>query len=250
VLGQDLEGGFLESPADDCSPGTPAVSQQIDDLLILVNLVDIDGEGGVLGGAGPCYIRNDTDLTILGTMQFDIADLETIEADGFLSNVVLHEMGHVLGFGTLWEFQSLLIDPVPDEASPNPDPPHDPHFIGTQALSSFDDIGGTSYVASAKVPVENIGGLGTWNGHWRESVFDQELMTGFIGAGSSPLSVVTLASLADQGYSVDFTQADSYTLPAAIAAFSTGPTLRLHNDILRRPIRKVDSRGRVTAVLR
>jgi hypothetical protein len=115
VITQDLEGGFLDAPADDCGGSTPAVKQNVDDLLILVNLVEIDGAGGVLGGAGPCYIRTEGDLTILGTMQFDTADLAMLEADGFLSSVVLHEMGHVLGFGTLWERQNLLVDPVPDE---------------------------------------------------------------------------------------------------------------------------------------
>jgi hypothetical protein len=75
-------------------------------------------------------------------------------------------------------------------------------------------------------------------------------MTGFIGAGISPLSVVTLASLADQGYQVDFAKADVYTLGMALQAFERGRTLKLEKDILRRPIRKVDIRGRVTGTLR
>ena len=251
----DLEDGFLNIPPSACVAGAPAVSQDIDDVLILVSLVPIDGEGGILGGAGPCYVRDfgiqDVfevgDLTILGTMQFDTDDLEMLEAEGFLSNVILHEMGHVLGFGTLWEAQGLLVDPA-EGAIPNPEA--DPHFIGSQAIVLFDDVGGTAYVAGAKVPVENTGGPGTADGHWRETVFDRELMTGFIGAGTSPLSVVTLASLADQGYSVDFTKADGYTLAMALQAFETGRTLKLQGDILRRPIRKVDARGRVTGMLR
>jgi hypothetical protein len=251
----DLEDGFLDIPPADCAASAPAVSQDIDDVLILVSLVPIDGEGGILGGAGPCYVRDfgvqDVfevgDLTILGTMQFDTDDLKTLEAEGFLSNVILHEMGHVLGFGTLWEPENLLVDPA-EGAIPNPSA--DPHFIGSQALALFDDVGGTAYVAGAKVPVENTGGPGTADGHWRESVFDRELMTGFIGSGTSPLSVVTLGSLADQGYSVDFTKGDSFTLATALQAFERGRTLKLQGDILRRPIRKVDKRGRVTGLLR
>jgi hypothetical protein len=256
AISGDLEDGFFNEAIDPgCVSGAPNISQNIDDVLILVNLVPIDGEGGVLGGAGPCYVRDfgiqDVfevgDLTILGTMQFDTDDLEMLEAEGFLSNVILHEMGHVLGFGTLWESQGLLVDPAEGEI---PNPGADPHFIGSQAIVSFDDVGGTAYVAGAKVPVENTGGPGTADGHWRESVFDRELMTGFIGAGTSPLSVVTLASLADQGYSVDFTKADGYTLAMALQAFERGRTLKLQGDILRRPIRKVDARGRVTGMLR
>jgi hypothetical protein len=156
-------------------------------------------------------------------------------------------MGHVLGFGTLWSLQNLLIDPAEGDI-PNPDA--DPHFIGSQAIAAFDDIGGVAYLTGAKVPVENTGGPGTADGHWRESVFDRELMTGFIGSGTSPLSVVTLASLADVGYGIDFTKADGYTLALALQAFDTRPKLRLKNDILRMPLRKVDARGRVTSVLR
>jgi hypothetical protein len=251
----DLEDGFLNIPPSDCAAGAPAVSQDIDDVLILVSLVPIDGEGGILGGAGPCYVRDfgiqDVfevgDLTILGTMQFDTDDLETLEAEGFLSSVILHEMGHVLGFGTLWDAQSLLVDPAEGQF---PNPAADPHFIGSQAIGAFDDVGGTAYVSGEKVPVENTGGPGTADGHWRESVFDRELMTGFIGAGTNPLSVVTLASLADQGYSVDFTKADGYTLAMALQVFDKGRTLKLKGDILRRPIRKVDARGRITGLLR
>ncbi|HET6778432.1 MAG TPA: leishmanolysin-related zinc metalloendopeptidase [Gemmatimonadales bacterium] len=243
----DLEDGFLDIPAADCAVDAPAVSQDIDDVLILVSLVPIDGEGGTLGGAGPCYIRTVGDLTILGTMQFDTDDLEMLEAEGFLSNVILHEMGHVLGFGTLWDRQNLLVDPAEGDF---PNPLADPHFIGAQAIAAFDDVGGTTYVAGAKVPVENTGGPGTADGHWRESVFDRELMTGFIGSGTSPLSIVTLSSLADQGYAIDFTKADGYTLTLALKAFDTRKQLQLKNDILRMPLRKVDSRGRVTSVLR
>jgi hypothetical protein len=240
-----------------CASEAPQINQNIDDVLILVSLVPIDGPGGILGGAGPCYVRDfgtpdvfeTGDLTVLGTMQFDTDDLEMIEADGFLSNVILHEMGHVLGFGTLWGVQGLLVDPVPNRNPPDPDPPEDPHFIGAQGLSSFEEIGGATYTG-AKVPVENTGGPGTSNGHWRESVFESELMTGFIGLGSSPLSVVTLASLADQGYGVDFTKAEAFTLTLGLKAFTSGPKLRLENDVLRIPLRKVDARGRVTGMHR
>ena len=240
----DIPDGFLDAPAGTCGSSSPQVTQNIDDVVILVTLVPIDGQGGVLGGAGPCWIRDAGDLTILGSMQFDTEDLEMLEADGFLSNVVLHEMGHVLGIGTLWGIQGFLADP-----SLPPSSGSDPHFTGAQAVAAFDNVGGVAYVTGAKVPVENTGGEGTADGHWRESVLGNELMTGFIGAGQSPLSVVTLASLADQGYGVDVAAADSYTLQLALRAFGDQPKLRLGEDILRGPIRRVDQRGRVTGVL-
>ncbi len=190
------------------------------------------------------------DLTILGAMQFDTDDLAMLEVEGILSNVVLHEMGHVLGLGTLWEAQGLLADPtIPPSPAPE-NPTADPHFTGPQAVAAFDDVGGVTYVTGEKVPVENTGGPGTADSHWRESVLDNELMTGYIAPGSSPLSVVTLASLADQGYQVDLTKADPFTLLPGLRAFASRPVIHLKNDILRGPIRKVDARGRVTGELR
>jgi hypothetical protein len=38
-----------------------------------------------------------------------------------------------------------------------------------------------------------------------------ELMTGYADAGTQPLSRITIASLEDLGYTVDYTNADSYT---------------------------------------
>lgn len=244
AITDDIQDVSLQAPAGTCGSGSPAVNQNIDDVVILVNLVAIDGPGGVLGGAGPCWIRDPGDLTILGTMQFDTADLEMMEAGGFLANVILHEMGHVLGIGTLWGIQGFLADP-----SLPPNSGTDPHFTGPAGIAAFDDVGGVAYVAGAKVPVENTGGAGTADGHWRESVLGNELMTGFIGAGLSPLSVVTLASLADQGYGVDIAAADSYSLLLSLRALDNRPKLRLGQDILRGPIRRVDSRGRITGVL-
>ena len=61
----------------------------------------IDGAGGVLGSAGPCLIR-DTGPTAVGRMRFDTADLASLEGGGQLDEVVLHEMGHVIGIGSLW----------------------------------------------------------------------------------------------------------------------------------------------------
>jgi hypothetical protein len=246
VVTGDLQDVALASTAGDCGDGSPAVNQTVDDVLILVRLVPIDGPGDVLGGAGPCYVRDPGDpLTVMGVMQFDTDDLDMLEADGILGNVILHEMGHVLGIGTLWDFQGLLADP-----SLPPNSGTDPHFTGAQAISAFDDAGGVTYVAGAKVPVENTGGEGTADAHWRESVLDSELMTGFIGSGSSPLSGITIASLGDQGYTVDLGAADGFSLLSLLRSFDSRPKLLLKNDIWRGPIKKVDRRGRVTGEFR
>ena len=94
------------------------------------------------------------------------------------------------------------------------DPAPDTHFNGLKAVAAFDAAGGSSYTG-AKVPVENMGGSGNRDSHWRESVLDNELMTTHIVLSSenNPLSAITIQAMADIGYSVDVTQADAYTLP-------------------------------------
>jgi hypothetical protein len=105
-------------------------------------------------------------------------------------------------------------------------------------------VGGAGYNEGEKVPVENSGGSGTTDGHWRESVLVNELMTGFLNAGqANPLSDVTVASLADLGYSVNLDATDLYvvTLPGA-AASETGGIVML-NDIYRGPVFLVGPSG-------
>lgn len=66
------------------------------------------------------------------------------------------------------------------------------------------------------MPVENTGGQGTREGHWRETVLGNELMTGFLSGSSQPFSRLTVATLEDLGYQVNFDAADPFTLPTAL----------------------------------
>jgi hypothetical protein len=238
------------TPPNLCFQGQPSISGLIDDVLIHVVLDSIDGPGSILGAASPCLIRSAGRLPLYGEMIFDTADVATLEQEGSFDEVVLHEMAHVLGFGTLWEPFGLNL--LAGSGGP------DPYFIGVLARAEFNRIGGTAYTGGNKVPLENMGGPGTVESHWRESVFGNELMTGFVSVGgSNPLSVVTVASMGDEGYLVNYAAADAYahtftTPPAAGAGFPGGPTptIALGNDILRLPIYTVDRIGRVAGVYR
>ena len=226
--------------------------ETIDDLMIVAAVSDIDGPGGTLGQAGPCLGHQSSGLPFYGLMQFDAADMDEMEQSGDLEDVILHEMGHVLGIGTLWN--SLRFDLLRNPASATESP--DTHFIGPLAIGAFDEAGGTGY-NGAKVPVENTGGPGTVNGHWRgnrqEPVFGMELMVGWADGGSerSPLSAITIQSLADLGYAVDVTAADPYRLPGADAARLIGETRRVPygNDIWKGPFVIVDADGRIVRVI-
>ncbi len=134
-------------------------------------------------------------------MEFDTADLAAMEAKGSLLSVILHEMGHVLGIGTLWERRGLLSGAGGSN----------PRFIGAQATAAYNQLFG---VQDTGVPLEDSGSAGTRESHWRDSLFRNELMTGWIGPGAAlPLSRVTVASLADLGYRVNLAAANPF-IPA------------------------------------
>ena len=96
----------------------------------------------------------------------------------------------------------------------------------------------------------NVGGAGTVNSHWRDGVFDPEIMTGFLNAGTNPLSVVTIASLSDLGYTVDVSQADPFSLGASLRRAGPRRGREMVNDIISDPIRRVDLTGRIVGVIR
>jgi hypothetical protein len=79
-----------------------------------------------------------------------------------------------------------------------------------------------------------------------------ELMTGFVShtiPQANPLSIVTIQSLRDQGYSVDITQADAYTLTLGLRAAATGKVVPFGDDQARVPLRLVDAQGRVVRII-
>jgi hypothetical protein len=176
-----------------------------DDLLIIVSIEPIDGPGGVLGMAGPCLVRSGGGLPPLGVVILDVDDLTPRAGDQELTHIISHEIGHVLGFGTLWNFGGRTL-----RTGTGTD---DPRFVGQEAVQAWHALG-----REGNVPVEQTGGEGTRDSHWRQSVFRNERMTGF-SAGRNifqPLSRVSVGSMADLGYTVDMSQADAFTLPSAL----------------------------------
>lgn len=184
----------------------PASSTVIDDIVIEVALVYIDGPGAngrnVLGSAGPRYARLSDGLPLSGVMYFDTYDLGLMDERGIFDEVIKHEMGHVLGIGTLWNLGA----PFPVRQL-RVGAPSEYAFVGQHANTHWQAEGGTGLL-----PIANVGAAGSIGGHWRESVLTNELMTPSIGGGTNPLSRITAASMRDLGYGIGVF-GEQYDLP-------------------------------------
>ena len=200
ILTQPLDTRAEIPPGRYCGVGFDTLVG-VENLLIFVNISYIDGLGGVLGSAGPCLVDG-SNMPRFGTMRFDSADVDVLMKSNSFNSIILHEMGHVLGIGTLWG-----------------------RFVGTSTLPVSGGFGysgvegnfGNGLVgrpSNTQAVVEDLGGLGTARSHWKEKVYTTELMTGWAEAPGvpMPLSALTVGALADLGYQVDFTKADPFTV--------------------------------------
>jgi hypothetical protein len=182
----------------------------ISSVSITVNLENIDGPGNILGSAGPDtgIITPNYLYTTSGSMTFDTSDIPGLGAA--FGDVVLHEMGHVLGIGTLWSasFATGGFVTGRQEVYVN----NSGQYTGAYGLAAYNAEFGQS---GAFIPVELGGGPGTANGHWNEvdggagltgivgpqGDFRNELMTGWLNAPSY-ISNTTVQSLQDIGFNV------------------------------------------------
>ncbi len=199
----------------------------IDDLQIEATAPFIDGAGdpltgfNILGQAAPLALRPGSFIPATGFMEFDSYDLAQMEADGSLYSVILHEMGHVLGIGTIWPLLGLVTGLNTT----------DPRFIGTEATAQYNALLGLSV---ASVPVANQGTQndGSFGSHWRESDLTNELMTPLLSGATQPISVVTIGSLADLGYVVNLSVADAYPVQVPASTSSAVMGFMLHTDTM------------------
>jgi hypothetical protein len=164
-----------------------AILDQLGSLTISATVAPIDGPGGILGFAGPDAVitigssRRNFAVAVRSSMTFDLDDFPSLIADGTLVQVIAHEMGHALGFGTLFDGNDL-IDPRggfgPIE-----------YINGQYAINGYrKDIGNP---VAMYVPLEQRFGPGTALGHWIDAppffnqsltaAFKKELMTGILG---------------------------------------------------------------------
>lgn len=213
---------------------TGTLAENTQGLIIYASVAPIDGVGKILAQAGPCFIRQTSILPAVGVMQFDEADIQNYINSGRFESVVLHEMNHVVGFGTIWSDKAVLLNPAfTNTENPTPTGSTNPRFSGAAGLAQCFAAGGSATHCTGGVAVEQCGTAGTADGHWRESftttctgtnnspvggtaAFDNEMMTGYVeGPGiSMPWSAMSIASFQDIGYTVNLLAADSYSVPS------------------------------------
>lgn len=186
-------------PDGTCVRGMP---EEIDDIYICAKYVSLDGEYGTLGAAGPRYIRSNY-LPVSGLIEFDAADVDRLLLEGTWDNLATHELGHCLGIGSFWSQLGLASGGS---------------YTGVHGCTAWQEITGCG--PGSCPPVETDGGAATAGGHWDEAVFEEELMTGYADDGDSvyPVSKVTVGSLQDLGYTVDYNAADEFIVPNPVCS--------------------------------
>lgn len=169
----------------------------------------IDGPGGVLGMAGPDQANlvqyqigrgkggaNALQRSISqgGDMLFDTDDYGA-NLIGLPFEVIVHEMAHVLGFGSLWD------DVFNEGFLRGRDPRGGPKYVAQYGLRAWREDNNMKFADG--VPIEKLGGDGTRDAHWdsQDPYFSNEMLIGF--AGGTDLTFTSLQSFKDLGFAVD-----------------------------------------------
>ncbi len=228
ALSKNLGDFRFKSAAADCFPDEPALDETHHNLLLFVSAGEVDGSGGSYALTTICGVSSRDTLPVLARIRLDRADLDSMEARGTLQGIILHEMGHALGFSPGSYVAKGLSAGATD----------DPVFVGVTARSEFAKHG--AWYTGVRVPLENTTSQGPRDPHWRLSVFGDELMVSVVGRGfKSPLSTITLGFFKDIGYDVDFSVADPYEVAPLFPNNRMVPLDGLRGDFVIAPPRFV-----------
>jgi len=169
--------------------GTPNYTQ----IKIDIRATAIDGPGGgAAGGGSPTgFPRPGTGQSSSGVVTIDIDDLDSVTSNGFLDELVVHEIGHVLGIGTTTGYPG--IDLVSGGL-----------YSGAKAVAEYSVLTGNP---ETTLPMEADGV------HLSEATFGEMAMTPS-GGFNPPVPRLIIAILDDLGYTgINYAPADPYTLP-------------------------------------
>lgn len=176
-------------------PGTITISAKFEEMD---EGGDENGFNTLGGGRTDKFHKSPRSFTTAteGQMTFDTFDLPTMESDGTLSDVILHEMGHVLGVGGNGWTRNQLKTGF--------------RYVGARGIQAFRKETGQS--SAQYIPIDDDGGRGTIGAHWDEQHGDgtgaggsrgraseNELMTGTIDTPVY-MAAFTPLSLEDEGF--------------------------------------------------
>ena len=175
---------------------------EIDDFQIIVQAgllgdPDSDGTGGVLANAGPRLRRSASDpnpfLPYTGEVGVDMADTGNVQQ---LTEVMIHELGHALGF-----VSNVLDD-----------------FNYLDANTKFPWSASAGSISKSESWCTSHSNAGRGKSHWDETEFGVEIMTPSWNP-NSVLSMLTVGLFDDLGYEVNYARADPYTTPGGTELF-------------------------------
>jgi hypothetical protein len=224
VIRSAPQGEFVNLRVGECRNAVP-VSQFITGVRVLIKLDTLPSRLAGLGG--PCAMRA-SGLPLVGTISLNFLNYNSL-SDQKLDDLIQHEVGHVLGLGTIWN-RGVYSGLVNGDSSAT-----DPIFIGPHALEAFTRLGRSTQFAGRRVPLQ-LGALG----HWRIDAFVGEMMAPALAATVQPTSAVTVAALRDLGWIVEPEAYQDFTLPDAVVSGGVSPrvqaagaqaTLTLEGDI-------------------
>ncbi len=213
--------------------GDIRVNDVVDDVRVFVGGPVRDDNAWGWGGA--YWVRDSwqNHHPILSTIRLSRNLMD--ENDATVSKVMRHEIGHALGFAD-WMFKKFDLLHNPSEDHPSYLQAPDSYFSGIKAVTAFNRAGGNRYRGN-KVPLENDPDYSR-DSHWRERAMGGELMTSTTDA-ENPLSLITIQAMADMGYEVDVSEAESYSVPRVSAKVTTAGK-RPFCQVIRPPETAVD----------
>ena len=175
--------------------GESIESREIDDILISVQFIS---DEDVLGTGAPCRYDSDSGRPVTGQVNLSAENMPSdVEPDFFqtVDKVLVHEMGHALGFG-IGSSWGELVEESGEQLS----------FLGPKAIEQFtlhfpDKASAAKEAGYTGVPLDN-------RAHWGVTGEDYSITEYDVMSSGVLVTPVTIGAFDDLGYTVDYTAAD------------------------------------------
>lgn len=204
ITGDIPDASFVRDPVDEYSPFLESrvlIDDWIDDIRIFIRVKSL--RANVAGSSWVSWIRTANRLPSVAEVAIDPSQLEDAQVEeGFFYNLVLHEIGHALGFGSTWADLDLVRSSTFGEKKYS-------NFYGAEARRVYRTLRRDEGNFGLVVP------LSSDQKHWSPLIFGDELMTkGWTYPYNATFSALTVAAMSDIGYQVNWYAGDeTYVLP-------------------------------------